>query len=59
VAEIDTVLRSARTYLVQTSREIETTAGIEGGPSMDNSYRDKADRGAAGHETCRRQFTRG
>jgi hypothetical protein len=32
VAEIDTVLRSARTYLVQTLREIETTAGIEGEP---------------------------
>ena len=39
MAEIDTVLRSARTYLVQTLREIETTAGIEGGPSMDQRIR--------------------
>jgi alkylation response protein AidB-like acyl-CoA dehydrogenase len=42
VAEDDTLLASARTYLVQTLREIETTATQEGGLTMDQRMRIRA-----------------
>jgi alkylation response protein AidB-like acyl-CoA dehydrogenase len=42
IAEDDTLLASARTYLIQTLREIETAATEEGGLTMDQRMRIRA-----------------
>jgi hypothetical protein len=43
-AEADTVLSSARVYLVQTLREIETVASEEGGLTMEHADEDPSRR---------------
>jgi len=42
VAECDTKLESARVYLVQNLREVEASAAINGGPSMDERMKIRA-----------------